>query len=200
MAATILSERVLIVEDDPRSRRQLEKIMRKMSSEVVSTGTVAQAEVLMKDPLGFDLLIVDVILPETEADAKKAAKFAEQRDRLVLDRMRHSDPEALLGPENTDDLRRQYKILEYEDEIAQHVNMRGGIELMHRYCCFLARMDVSCRLPPPCPTATLYLSARELPELQREALAYVQRGRAKWLTKPETEKNIGAAVRLVLSW
>ena len=82
-------------------------------------------------------------------------------------------------------------MLDLDEQIQELQDERGGVVLIREYCDGLAPNS---KPPLRCPVPTLFLTAREFPILEKEALSLIEKGKGRWLVKPQKLKDIRRAI------
>ncbi len=172
MTYSLAGKSVFIIEDDPY-------LLSKLCAELKEVGfanilnncnckesAIAELKAYPKD---WDYLVVDVRIPNTEAQLKENYELLED----LLEKQKQ-----LLKDDN------DIIILEIDaikDKMRQNVNQKAGIELINTwYSEIINKEDVD--------TNVIYLSS--LIEAKKEGLKTYVDGKVKWLTKPVIPNDI----------
>jgi CheY-like chemotaxis protein len=175
-------KKALIVEDDPRRRKPLE---RQLSGqfELEFFTNIKDAKAKLKNGLdeGLALLVIDMMLPRDEVAAGKLISL--ENERLELFRKLANCSRESDSPDKTkvDSIREDIHCV--DKKMQQHMLMDGGLEVI-KACC---GSPVKALTVP-----TLFITARKSDELKEEALRLVECG--EFLNKPVTDQMVKDAL------
>lgn len=202
MAASNANARnALVVEDDDDERGMWCKLLKKRGFAVKSADNVQDAKAALRlSGSAYCLFFIDIILPKTPKDAAAVKPLLEERVAMLSRDLKGLQgrfaADGRLVPDSKEDIRRHYAALDLDDRIAKHLNMEGGIEVIREHC--LLRPARS-GLLTKCSVPTLFLTGREFPAVERQAMELVEPGKAAWLNKPEPHEVIRAALDKILA-
>jgi len=182
----------LVVEDDI-NREETLKVQLASQFNLIFVTNVKAAETVLTNGLAkeLDLLIVDLMLPLDEIEAKRHRTL--DAERMALFEEFASDTRSLESPRTFKETDRDQRLLNLDARVRKCLNMEGGIAVVEACRHALADGDT----PKPLTIPTLFVTARESPSLEKHALELVERGKAEWLTKPVTRQQLDDALERV---
>jgi len=159
-------KKILLIEDDDLLCKQIRRLLERNNFEVIIAQHMNAAREIFQEPEHeFDLIIVDVMLPENDCSLKLIGKLEDEindlRQKDVLD-----------------------KINALTLEMMNNLNTRGGIDLINE----LRNQTVGPKNMLKIPI--IYLTARGAINLIKEGGSMVQTGKVEWLEKPVRSGNI----------
>jgi DNA-binding response OmpR family regulator len=191
------TKKALIVEDDGEQLETLKKSLgRDFGMDVHEAKNMADARILLLSAAeAYDLFIIDVILPHTASDAAEVEKLEKKRMQILLRENGGSAAKGRIPPKSTDEVRRRYEVQALDENIAQHQDQEGGVKLIREY---RSKLPQGRNSEAPCPIPTLFLTARMLPLLEKQALGLIENGKGRWLVKPQRWNEIRNAITAIM--
>lgn len=184
--------KALIIEDDTSMAAALGSQL-ESQFDLYFSDNVDEAVTKLHDSLAgvLDLLIVDMMLPFDDTASKRLVRLNE--DRLATFKELAPDPRSFELPQKTEGVTyRKHRLIDLENRIRDCLSMEGGITIVK--ACVQMRSQKFLSIP------TLFLTARESPELKKQALGLVEPGKAEWLSKPATPQMIDGALTRILTF
>lgn len=171
-------KRVLIVEDDCELAQRLAEILStRHANQVDTAGSISEGLSHLLNSAPYDLLVLDMMLPETPQDHARIREAQLSREQELL---------ALVDGEPS--IESRWRLEAGSDEIERLISSDGGFVLLERY----KKLAPNGRSLPP----VLFLSARSNREVGTRGFDLA--GRAAWLVKPVgIDELVRTAARLL---
>lgn len=182
---------ILVVEDEETVRQQIVQWMESLGYRTfLQAEHMEQAREILRDHWDeIGLIVMDVMLPRDESDARRIRDLVAQRESA------YSEWLALEAEGRLDDdpdwLRARFAIDSYDRQIFGLLDVAGGIHLMEE----CVNRYGGRRLQK----LALYLTARENRKLRDQGIDLIAEDEAYWLVKPVTAQEVLPAVRQLLA-
>lgn len=176
---------ILIIEDDESLSKRLVNVFKRFGVVVDIRYCVDSGlEVLKRNGLNYDLIVVDVMLPRTEDEFRQIQRCRSEEKECIK----------VLMQEDEDDLDDEELAKKLEDTRKQRASLlkrivslitdRGGIEMVDKWLSEL--MDKEKKRRP----AIFYLTAVGNEDMNSEGKRVVGDERVEWIVKPVTGTKI----------
>lgn len=136
------------------------------------------------------LIIMDVMLPETEAKYKIVTELQNKREK-AYDHWLELEENGETYPKSNW-IKARFLVDSFDQDIFKNLNLIGGIALIKEWA------DVSSDDGKKYSKPVLYLTARESDQAEEDGMKAVLPGKARWLSKPAKSEQIIVKIKELL--